>query len=229
MRASTGLDPTHNVVNRLALVLQVLLDIRSVELKRENQQLKDHWRVREELIPDDDGDGVFWLLVKEETSTASWFDRLALVSKAFMDTRFLELRRKNERLKLDLFWKAYNVDMLQKELCKTQISLSLFYCNCVSCVTNGRISELDKNDEASAGLIRCTSCAYKEWFEDVLEDTDMDVCYDGDDDGHFCFHGSDNWSWVYGSKLVQARSVSSRHLRKLAHVFAMLYSMRNPS
>ena len=93
MRAAIGLDPTHNVVNRLALVLQVLLDIRSVELQRENEALKDHWRIREELIPDDDDDGAFWLFEqKEETSTASWFDRLALVSNAFMDTRFLELR-----------------------------------------------------------------------------------------------------------------------------------------
>jgi hypothetical protein len=33
-----------------------------------------------------------------------------------MDTRFLELRRKNDPLKLALFWKAYNIGRPHNQL-----------------------------------------------------------------------------------------------------------------
>jgi hypothetical protein len=230
MRAmlASGLEspsPAHRVVNPLALVLQVLLDIRYVELKRENQAVQDGQRVWE---------GWIW------PGTASCFDRLALVSKASMDTRFLELRRENERLKLELFWKTYNIDMLHHELCQTHSTMNFFACDCESCILNGRLCFYfdEEGDEFGehfwTGFSTCTSCLFKEWFERfIYDDVDMDVCYDGNDDGYFWFDGADDddavWSWGYGSKLVQAPSVSSPHLRKLEWAFQMLYSMRNPS
>ena len=122
--------------------------------------------------------------------------------------------------------------MLHNELYATCINF--FFCDCISCVANGRVHELDEDEaNAYAGLPRCTSCAFKKWFEEFIEEMDMDVCYDGNDDGYFWFDGADDddvvWSWGYGSKLVQAPSVSSPHLRKLEWAFQILYSMRNPS
>jgi hypothetical protein len=41
-------------------------------------------------------------------------DKLALVSKVLLDQRFLELKQENEQLKLQLFWKEYNMFRLVK-------------------------------------------------------------------------------------------------------------------
>ena len=187
------------------MVLQLLLDMRSVELKRENADVKDGqrvWRHRPSIwvkkrLP--------WtkdcheMIEKLVPTTLSYFDRLALVSKVFMDKRFLELRRENECLKLELFWKTYNVDMLRKELYETHTVCNLFFCNCVSCVTNGRMLELDEGEaEHFAGLPRCTECEYKEWFLDFIEEMHMDTRYeddnDADDSEYFVIYGLKNWS-----------------------------------
>jgi hypothetical protein len=44
-------------------------------------------------------------------------DRLALVSKVLLDSRFLELKRKNERLTLSLFWVDHSINTLKKLMC----------------------------------------------------------------------------------------------------------------
>ena len=97
-------------VNRLALVLQLLLDMRSVELKRENEDVKDGqhvWQHRPTILVKKRSawtEDRHKMITKIVPTTLSYFDRLALVSKVFMDKRFLELRRENECLKLELFW-----------------------------------------------------------------------------------------------------------------------------
>jgi hypothetical protein len=228
-------------VNPLAMVLQLLLDMRSVELKRENEEVKDGqfvWERRPRVMVKK---RTAWTKDQHEMietlvpTTLSYFDRLALVSKVFMDKRFLKLRRKNECLKLELFWKTYNVDMLRKEMYETHTVCNLFFCNCVSCVTNGRMLDMDDDPvmaEHFAGLPRCTECAYKEWFLDFIEEMHMDTRYgddnDADDSEYFMIYGLKNWSFGYGSYLVDARSVCDPELRKLEWMFKILYSMRNP-
>jgi hypothetical protein len=226
-------------VNRLALVLPLLLDMRSVELKRENEEVKDGqfvWKRRPILMVKK---RVPWTKDQYEDittlvpTTLSYFDRLALVSKVFMDKRFLRLRRQNECLKLELFWKTYNLDMLRKEMYETHTVCNLFYCNCVSCVANGRMLELDEGEaEHYAGLPRCTECAYKEWFLDFIEEMHMEHRYDDSeywtDSGYFTLYDLENWSFGYGNYLVDARSVCDPELRKLEWMFRILHSMRNP-
>jgi hypothetical protein len=229
-------------VNRLALVLPLLLDMRSVELKRENEEVKDGqfvWKRRPILMVKK---RVPWTKDQYEMittlvpTTLSYFDRLALVSKVFMDKRFLRLRRQNECLKLELFWKTYNLDMLRKEMYETHTVCNLFYCNCVSCVTNGRMLDMDDDPvmaEHYAGWPRCTECPYKVWFLDFIEEMHMEYRYDDSeywtDSGYFVMYDLENWSFGYGSYLVDERSVCDPELRKLEGVFDTLYVMSHPS
>jgi hypothetical protein len=69
------------------MVSRVLLDARFLELKRENEWVKNDcpvWQLSEEST------SIFW---QTKPSKISGVERLALVSKAFMDTAFLELKR----------------------------------------------------------------------------------------------------------------------------------------
>lgn len=219
----------------LSLVSGVLLDARFLELRRENGEVRR---------------GCFvW---RKPPLDLNWFsyyyerlqgvDRLPLVSKAFMDARFLDLKRENERLKLELFWKQYNTDMLHRELHAFHSTCNVFDCWCVSCVNNGRL-HLDE-DEAEYyaglpvghGLAPCKPCQYKPWFEDFIEDMQMRVACGVDyglDSEHFRFFETVNmtrdWFWGYGSRLLNARSVDSPDLRKLETMFDNLYVMRHYS
>ena len=61
---------------------------------------------------------------------------LALASKVLFEREVLELRSQNEKLKLKLFWKDYNVNMLRK----TMKSGNTFpadspYCQCEMCIS----------------------------------------------------------------------------------------------
>jgi hypothetical protein len=66
---------------------------------------------------------------------------LTLSSKALMDTRLLDVKRENERMKLELFWQNYSAVKLSKALCKFHCTMNLFYCGCMSCKINGRMVE----------------------------------------------------------------------------------------
>jgi hypothetical protein len=71
----------------LALAFKLILDMRFLELKLENTWVKNDcpiWQLS------DEGTAAFW---QTKPSKISGIDRLALVSKAFMDTVFLELKR----------------------------------------------------------------------------------------------------------------------------------------
>ena len=72
---------------RMATVLRVLLDTWFLELKRENEWVKNDcpvWQLSEEST------SKLW---RTKPSKNSGVERLTLVSKAFMDTVFLELKR----------------------------------------------------------------------------------------------------------------------------------------
>jgi hypothetical protein len=73
---------------------------------------------------------------------------LTLASKAFMDARFLELKKENERLKLERFWKIYGVDKLRKQLRSYQWRIGAVHCECVSCKKYTRFEPTDDEGEA---------------------------------------------------------------------------------
>ena len=165
-------------VHRLAPVFQLLLDIRSLELKRENEDVKDGLHV--------------WR--RDRPSTMSWFDRLALVSKAFMDTAFLDLKREHESVKLELFWQTYSAEKLNREIDST--------CRCVECLNTGRyLHEVHEDAPEWTG-----PCAYWPWFQDFMENNELEVVGGRDaKDDHVHFNILDNLSgcyWVYGSRFT---------------------------
>ncbi len=161
-------------------------------------------------------------------------DKLSLVSKAFIevtttDTLFLKLKRKNERLRLEGFWKDYNIDMLRKELWRTMNTLSLFYCHCVSCVAHARVCEVGEGEDYSA-IPPPMQCAYMIWACQLIEDLRMGTRVARNDEmiesEYFWICGcAQIW---YGPYLTDARSVFDPNLKKLEEVFDTLYSMRNP-
>ena len=199
---------------------KLLLDMRFLELKFENELLKGGchvWHVAK--ICDENQSQIY-------PSKISAVERLALLCKAFMDTPFLELKRENERLKLELFWRTYSAKNLCIQLFKFHSTLNDVYCGCVSCKHHGRFeSELDEE-------VTEWSCEYMPWFEDFLENNEMDFSHGRDDeDDNVHFNILDNiyggWYWQYGRAFTEARSVGGTELQKLEGIFDTLGVMRD--
>jgi hypothetical protein len=198
-------------------ILPLLLNIRSVELAHENTN----------AIATPHGEFQYW----KQTTMAS-LDMLSLVSKAFMevtttDTLFLKFKRKNERLRLEGFWKDYNIDMLRKELSRTMNILSLFYCDCVSCVAHARVGELEEG-EFYEDIPPPRQCYYVMWVCEFIEDMRMGTRVARNDEMieseyFWICEGAQIW---YGPYLTDAQSVFDPDLRKLKEMFDTLYSMR---
>ena len=65
-------------------------------------------------------------------------------------------------------------------------------------------------------------CEYQPWFEEFLCELERDV---GEISFEHIFIEGDSleWSWGYGPKFLNARSVSDPELRKLENIFDELY------
>ena len=212
----------------LAVVSKILLDWRFEELKLEHEHLKRPLRVQRR-----------WPIKKDHLTKGErdvYFDEwkgvdlLALASKAFMDTRFLELKNENERLKLERFWQTYGADKLSKQLSSFHSRMNLLVCGCVSCEEYERFEPTDDEGEAewlatAYADERWEWCRYQQWFEEFLDDEEMDVGR-GYHPMHFHIYGNKEWFWGYGSKFMNARSVADPELRKLEGIFDVLYHMQ---
>ena len=213
----------------LAFVSKILLDWRFEELKREHEHLKRPLRVQRR-----------WPIHRKHLTKGEPFvyfdewkgvDLLALASKAFMDTRFLELKNENERLKLERFWQSYGPDQFSKQLSSFHWRTCWFSCLCVSCVEHKRFEPLPPHvlDAYEAeGIEREYAnetweyCHYRPWFDEFLCDLEEDVGEISTE--HIFFKGNNlEWVWGYGSKFLNARSVADPELRKLENIFDELY------
>ena len=162
-------------------------------------------------------------------------DRLALVSKIMLDERVIALRKENELLRLQLFWKNHRKSELQKLM--GEANQSRPNCNCLSCAVSGRL-----DPESSQTLPRGAPCTFKPWFENLLVGCDM-TCVTGmgeeesvtqhmscdcgnwvyNVDAHFHNLARDDWvAWVYGAKLWKAQSANDPELLKLKRLFEVL-------
>ena len=208
----------------LAFVSKILLDWRVEELKREHELLngpthyKQKWPMHSKHLIKV-GFKMKWKGV----------ELLTLASKAFMDTRFLELKNENERLKLERFWQTYGADKLSKQLSSFHSRMNLLVCGCVSCEEYERFEPTDDEGEAewlatAYADERWEWCRYQQWFEEFLDDEEMDVGR-GYHPMHFHIYGNKEWFWGYGSKFMNARSVADPELRKLEKIFDALYYM----
>ena len=212
----------------LAVMSQIIFDWRLEELKLENELLngpthhKQKWPMRSSHLIEIDFK-MQWKGV----------ELLTLTSKAFMDTRLLELKKENERLKLKRFWKIYGVSKLRKQLRSYQWRIGAVHCECVSCKKYKRFDPLPKNgwDEVDLEDARYYAnqtwdvCRYRPWFDEFLNDMEDDVGEIGTE--HVYFKGTlVDWFWGYGSKFLNARSVADPELRKLEEIFDTLYHMQ---
>ena len=216
-------------MDMLAVVSNILLDWRFEELKLEHEHLKRPLRVQRR-----------WPIKKYHLTKGErdvYFDEwkgvdlLALASNAFMDTRFLELRNENERLKLERFWQSYGPDKFTLQLSSFHWRACLFHCGCVSCVENDRFAPMapyprDENEEEwyarEYANKRWEHCEYLPWFVEFLNDVER---YVGELNFEHIFIEGDSleWSWGYGPKFLNARTVADPELRKLETIFDELY------
>ncbi len=154
---------------------------------------------------------------------------LTLESKTFMDTRLLELKKKNERLKLKRFWSIYGVSKLRQQLRSYQWRIGAVHCECVSCKKYKRFDPKEEDEEEWSARYYANYtwdvCRYQPWFQEFLNDMERDVGEIGIE--HVYFQG-DNvaWFWGYGPKFLNARSVADPELRKLEEIFDTLYHMQ---
>jgi len=161
-------------------------------------------------------------------------DRLALVSKIMLDERVIALRKENELLRLQLFWKQHCNSELKRLM--EQANQSGPNCSCLSCAISGRA-----DPEGGPILPWGSSCTFKPWFENLLARCDM-ACVVGvgaepitqhmscecgnwvyNVDAHFHHLARGDWvAWVYGAKLWKAQSANDPELLKLKRLFEIL-------
>ena len=170
----------------------------------------------------------------------SGVDRLALVSKVLLDTRFLELKRENERLKLSLFWVDHSIDTLKKIMGYANNRRGGPRCRCHVCVRTKRFRPtiLDGYDEEEE-----EACKFGPWFEKIVEEHGLSFASSGHDNEHFPCESDREfyprpdvsvhfllipfnmgpvtawYSWLYGAKLWKAQTTEDAGLVKLAALF----------
>ena len=174
----------------------------------------------------------------------SEMDRLALVSKVLMDSRCLELKRENERLKLRLFWIDHSINMLKKLMFYANNRRSGPWCRCRTCMCTKRYYPSYADD--------CLDEARKfgPWFERIVQehglvfasssnnehfpcDPDPEYYPKPDASVHFLLFPFDHapvttwYSWVYGSKLWKAQTTQDPQLLKLTALFKTLHAIHD--
>jgi hypothetical protein len=211
------------------VVSKILFDWRFEELKREHELLngpthrKQKWPMRSSHLIEVD------FKMKWEG-----VELLILASKAFMDTRLLELKKRNERLKLKRFWKVYGASKLQKQLRAYQWVIGAVHCECVSCKKYKRFEPIfphvPDEDEVEWNARYYANktwdvCEYQPWFIEFLDDMERSV---GELNFDHIFVEGDSLCWFfgYGPKFLKARSVADPELRKLEEIFDTLYHMQ---
>ena len=116
-------------------------------------------------------------------------DKLITVSKVFMDARVAELRTENEKLRLQLFWKDYNVQSLAEVMRTANNWAKSPKCNCLGCAVSGR---MDGDVEADNTRV----CTYVPWFEEKIAECGLTFGYPLRTSTHHR-HMSDTWGAVY--------------------------------
>jgi hypothetical protein len=177
-------------------------------------------------------------------------DRLALVSKILLDSRFLELKRENERLKLRLFWVDHSIDTLKKMMGLANNRRAGPRCRCRICVRTKRYHPnfLDSYDDENG----VEACKFGPWFEKLVQQHGLSFASCENDDEHlFCVNDREfypkpevnlhflliaydktpvtTWySWVYRAKLWHAQTTQDPELLKLTALFKTLDGMYDP-
>jgi len=169
---------------------------------------------------------------------------LLSISHILYDHALAKMRDECVSLKLQLFWKDYNLRKLKEAMAFANEETGP-KCTCRTCRVAGRFAEdIDINTDAQ--------CTFKVWFESHMKSLDIQtqrslfqnekrshICLNGwnsdnytgdeievvfDDDSHFShLFSGDNLYWVtYGSKLWKASNINDKELQKLKSLFEIL-------
>lgn len=158
------------------------------------------------------------------------FDRLACVCNMIMDQRVIDLRKENEELKLQVYWRDYNVLSLRDILNSAHVyAPGASTCKCMPCCVSGFSSEVaDANPDVE--------CAIAKWFKGMAERHGLTVeplhsdskyvqhpsspvsVYD--QDCHIVRLRVGDFSYYsFGARIWKARTVANSELRKLEALF----------
>ena len=175
-------------------------------------------------------------------------DTLALVSKVLLDTRFLELKRENEDLKLKLFWVDHSINTLKKLTFRANNRAGGPRCRCRCCTRakrRWRTALHGYDDEGDD-----EACKFGPWFEQIVQEHGLSFAVSGNDDKHFPCDADREWypmpdadvhfllfssqrepvtswcTWVYGAKLWKAQTTQDAGLLKLTALFKTLSGER---
>ena len=82
----------------------------------------------------------------------------------------------------------------------------------------------DEHEAREYANYRWESCRYLPWFEEFLCELERDV---GEINFEHIFIEGDSleWSWGYGPKFLNARTVTDPELKRLEEIFDALYYM----
>ena len=132
----------------------------------------------------------------------------------------LELQRKNEALKLRLFWTEHSPEQLNAAMSAANKLKGGPQCYCFACSITGRY-------EGKYPGHMHQHCTFKDWFDQMLTDHEMSLGCGTEDvrisDHHFTNLSGGLWlDWTYGSRLRKTRSVSDPELAKLKSLFKTL-------
>ena len=164
--------------------------------------------------------------------------RLASVCKVLFDQEVLDLRRENEKLKLELFWGRYGVIKLMAAMRASQSIWPSLKCDCIQC---SAIENTVPNDEP---------CTFKPKYERKL--AELGITFVRHSEGtrilqHECASGHADGRWVeeadahivlwiggesvedngwadftYGSRLFKATTTNDPELKKVEALFEWL-------
>jgi hypothetical protein len=176
----------------------------------------------------------------------SGVDRLALVSKILLDSRFLALKRENERLTLSLFWVDHSINTLKTLMAYANKKPGGPQCRCRCCLHAKRCVWRWRmyND----GRINDEPCIFGPWFETILQQHGLSFASSAKDDNLFrCAEDRESYpmppasvhfllitteterapakargTWVYGSKLWKAQTTQDPGLLNLTALFKTL-------
>jgi hypothetical protein len=168
------------------------------------------------------------------------FPRLSAVCKVLFDTELIALRKKNDALRLNLFWKKYSAKKLRSAIKRGNKIMPGIprNCNCETCIEADRYWGIDEYNPNEI-------CAWRPLFEAKL--VELGIGFSNEPDYPSCFqhecaggHGdaadcdthivnilsrgtSHDWSeFTYGSKLFNATTVTDPELHKLVALFEWL-------
>lgn len=170
-------------------------------------------------------------------------DRLASVSRVFMDARVIALRKQNEELKLELFWTKHSIENLSYAMKRANFGRrESISCNCWKCSMAKRIPKETSVDHNK-------KCKFLPYFEALMEDCEL--AYEGmpgphthekhisDTNGSVCnvdshfvettMRGGFLHKFTYGSKLWKAKTADNSELKKLERLFQLLKGENNDS